>query len=72
MFFAKKKNDFYKISTHSQTLTYSFYISVIIKMSFDFWYVNVRVFPNVDVMFYCKGCVIMFNNVSVSTNLNTS
>ena len=73
MFFAKKKNDFYKISAHTQTLTYSFYISVIINMSFDFLSVNVH---NVDVMF-CKCCVIMFilrqnviSNKNVNVNIN--
>ena len=43
-FFAEKKNDFYIISANSHTLTYSFYISVIINMSFDFLSVNVHVF----------------------------
>ena len=73
MFFAKKKNDFYKISAHTQTLTYSFYISVVINMSFDFLSVNVH---NVDVMF-CKCCVIMFilrqnviSNKNVNVNIN--
>ena len=64
MFFAKKKNDFYKISAHTQTLTYSFYISVVINMSFDFLSVNVHVFHDI-----LRQNVISNKNVNVNINV---